>query len=68
MRFDPELCSGSTADFDSVSISSILISGAKHKHTEQEVVLLSRFNVVSAAELFSMFLFGKFWGYNLVVK
>ena len=28
----PELCSGSTADFDSASISSILISGAILKH------------------------------------
>ena len=27
--FVPEWCSGSTADFESVSISSILISGAK---------------------------------------
>ena len=27
--FVPEWCSGSTVDFDSISISSILISGAK---------------------------------------
>ena len=33
MLFIPELCSGSTADFESVSISSILISGAILKHT-----------------------------------
>ena len=34
----PEWCSGSTADFDSVSISSILISGAKQKHTDRLIV------------------------------
>lgn len=33
----PEWCSGSTADFDSASLSSILSSGAKQKHTKAKM-------------------------------
>ena len=38
--YDGDLCSGSTADFDSVSTSSILVSPAKRWHSTAVVQLL----------------------------
>ena len=46
--YDGDLCSGSTADFDSVSTSSILVSPAKRWHSTAVVQLLHTQSVVGS--------------------
>ena len=59
----PEWCNGSTIDFDSISIGSIPVSGAKQKRisplSETMEILLMRFCLVSFNKESSMKRSGK---------